>query len=223
MSNNFVVIIPSKSKSQIRQSVVDSHQKICSPTCKIVCEENTRGLSTFYNTKILESTEFPEYYVFIHDDVEIQDSFFIEKLIEGFKTYDIIGVAGSRKVSLKNKNIAWHLCERQYWRGAVTHPVKEDKTKLYVNSFGYSPDEVATVDGLFIAVHRRVFDDGVRFNQNYDFDFYDMAFCMNARLKGFKIGVVPIHLVHYSHGDGITRLTYTETQEKFREEYRKLL
>jgi hypothetical protein len=50
-----------------------------------------------------------------------------------------------------------------------------------------------------------------------------MAFSMNVRIAGFKLGVVPIFCTHYSHGDGIMRLTYLDTQEKFKNEYRNKL
>jgi len=189
-----------------------------------VAFENKKGLSAYYNESVqkwIHSTI--QNFVFVHDDVEIQDLQFFEKLSEGFETYDVVGVAGSKKVSLKGKTIAWHHTEREYYRGAVTHPLKEDQTKFFTNSYGFAPDEVATLDGLFIAANRRVFEAGVIFNENYKFDFYDMAFCMNARLKGFKVGVIPIHITHYSHGKGVMKITYAETQEKFREEYRKLL
>src|SRR6185312_4835731 len=57
---------------------------------------NRLGLPTVYNSRILAETS-KEFLVFIHDDVWLDDYFFSERLLEGLKTYDVIGLAGNRR------------------------------------------------------------------------------------------------------------------------------
>lgn len=191
--------------------------------------DNSLGLSTVYNQAVveeLESNSSIESFVFVHDDVEIHDLMFPAKLNHYFEKYRVLGLAGSRKISLKVPIVAWHTNERTYHRGMVVHPygVAGDQLgdlKYYGNSFGFMNDEVVAIDGLFIAAKREIFEGGVRFNEKFDFDFYDLAFSFNVRAKEFKIGVVPIFCVHNSHGSGIMKPRYAELQKLFIEEYGK--
>ncbi|MEJ0071989.1 MAG: hypothetical protein WDO24_28350 [Pseudomonadota bacterium] len=41
---------------------------------------------------------------------------------------------------------------------------------------------------------------GLRFDENFDFDFYDMDFCRQAETKGLRMGTAPISVQHASFG-----------------------
>ena len=57
---------------------------------------NTRGLPEIYNARI-DAPDAADLLVFVHDDVWIDDYFLAERVIEGLKAYDVIGVAGNRR------------------------------------------------------------------------------------------------------------------------------
>jgi len=61
-----------------------------------VAFENRRGLSDIYNARILAEAS-DDILVFIHDDVWIDDYFFVDRIIEGLQVYDVLGVAGNRR------------------------------------------------------------------------------------------------------------------------------
>ena len=66
---------------------------------------------------------------------------------------------------------------------------------------------------------RSAIDAGLRFNTNYKFDFYDIAFCLDAYKKNLKVGVEPILITHGSPGRGFLSPTFMQAQQKFVKEY----
>ncbi len=180
--------------------------------------ENAEGLSKRYNEAIeTELSHGTKYLVFVHDDVLITDAFWREKLREGFDKFDVIGVAGSSNFSVKRTPVCWSNCPQKDWAGAVEHPVRDKsggKTGTYVTSFGPTPKEVLVVDGLFMAVNLMKIGN-VRFDEKFDFDFYDADFCINCVKSGLKLGVVNVMCYHDSHGAGIRSERYENLQKEF--------
>ena len=193
--------------------------------------KNKLGLPKVYNISVNESLKTNENnshtetdaFIFVHHDVYIDDLRVFDKLATAFEEFDVVGIAGSRKVSMKQPVIAWHCSEREFWSGGCAHPQKDENgnTKIYYNSFGLFNQRVLTLDGVFLAVKRKVFENGIRFDENFDFDFYDMAFCLNCHKAGYKLGTAPIFCIHQSHGSGIHKLSYLHAQQKFVELYGK--
>ena len=194
--------------------------------------ENKEGLSTCYNKAIevflkRRQDELVNYkdsidaLVFVHDDVSLTDIFLDEKLETGFKTYGILGVAGSSKFSL-NEPVVWHNSPKECWSGAVEHPmVNKDVApgSFYYTLFGATPKTCAVIDGVFIAIDLTKIGK-LRFQEEFMFHFYDLAFCMEAYFEKIKIGTTNVHLTHMSHGD-YRNSGWTEMQDKFVKKYRK--
>lgn len=186
--------------------------------------ENTAGLSTRYNEAIDKHKDSVDALVFVHDDVFISDVFLDEKLEQGFKTYGILGVAGSSRFLL-NEPIVWHNSPKDTWSGSVEHPmVNKGATgstaqTYYWSSFGPAPKTCAVIDGLFIAADLKQIGK-VRFQPEFDFHFYDLAFCMEAYFEKVKVGTSNIHLTHMSHGNYASG-GWREMQEKFNKKYKK--
>ena len=189
---------------------------------------NTKGLSQVYNEAIdqisLKAEGLPDYVVFVHDDVKIQDLFFAEKLSEAHEKlgFDVVGLAGTRDLDFKRSNVyAWHtLAAPISYSGCVGHFTNPEKTKISYTSFGPMPSRVITVDGLFILCRTTtLLSKNVRFDENFTFDFYDMAFCLRAHFAGMKIGVTDISVVHGSVGNGIAAPKYAEAQKLFKIQY----
>ncbi|NDC31872.1 MAG: hypothetical protein EBZ58_13275 [Bacteroidetes bacterium] len=59
--------------------------------------ENRTGLSELYNKAIDESINTPCILVFIHDDVLITDWYWVQKIRDGLRRFDLIGVVGNTK------------------------------------------------------------------------------------------------------------------------------
>jgi len=158
--------------------------------------------------------------VFVHDDVEIYDSALCEKLETAFLDPDVVlvGVAGGKSFMLNRSNIvSWHTsCPPEAWAGAVAH--LRPNGDVYVNSYGPTGTAV-TVDGVFMAVRCQAMEEGLRFNEVFDFDFYDLAFSIDVYRAKKKAFVANIPILHHSHGLGIKDPKYAKATDKFKEIY----
>jgi hypothetical protein len=210
----------SGAQSILMDSVTPLQHKNVSVTTEFICN-NTRGLSTVYNEKLKQHGKDYECIVFAHDDVYIDDAFFIDKIKDGFDYgYDIVGVAGGINPVIKTPTL-WHLmCGRENLRGAAGH-FSEDMTNIFMTSFGPCNSRVTVLDGLFLAVNTKtVIPAGWKFNENYDFHLYDVASCLDANKLKLKMGVLPIHIIHKSHGlRSLEDPCFVKNQAKFIQEY----
>ena len=188
-------------------------------------EHNRRGLSTIYNEAIDREQKAGDFdaLVLVHDDVYLTDVFWKEKLEKGFENYDIIGLAGTSYLSLKNMNlttpIAWHNSPKDRWVGSVEHQTP-NKDSFQWTHFGPAPAPALTIDGLFIAVNLKTIED-VRFDEDFAFHFYDLCFCLDAYKKQKNVGVANIHTTHMSRGEGILNKEYNDLQAKFIKKWEK--
>lgn len=197
--------------------------------------ENKRGLPEVYNNYLKQigrdwKHATNSFIVFIHDDLEIHDQFFLEKVLKAHEKYDIVGLAGaiSQKYD-QTKPSVWHLCrENQHdARGFVSHSIPKGfngSAIAHINSayFGPTPDEVCVIDGLFISVNvQPLYDKKVTFDEDFEFHHYDMAFCVRAKQAGLKIGVYPIFCIHSGLGEFNTP-EWKESHQKFIEKYNNL-
>jgi len=175
---------------------------------------NTRGLPEIYNAGI-NATDASEILVFVHDDVWIDDYFIADRILDGMRTYDVIGVAGNRrKVPLQP---SWAFIDTEFtWddRANLSGSVAHGKNPFGpVSWFGAVPANCELLDGVFLAAKKSaLLLNGVFFDSRFDFHFYDMDFCRNARQCGLRIGTWPICLTHQSGGAFGTK----EWQEKYR-------
>ena len=163
---------------------------------------NKRGLPEIYNARI-QATDSPEILVFVHDDVWIDDYFIADRVIEGLRDYDVIGVAGNRRRSegqpawaFKDLKFTWD--DKSNLTGAIAH----GETPFGpISSFGPAPADCEFLDGVFIAANKSdLVENAVAFDARFDFHFYDMDFCRTARQKGLLLGTWPICLTHQSAG-----------------------
>jgi hypothetical protein len=173
--------------------------------------ENTKGLGENYNDCInhvlknhnINNEEFTYLhpneiiFLFVHDDVSIEDMFLTEKLNKAIEQYDIIGLAGTKHWELKSPAV-WNNSPREKHTGAVAH-TKDGHT--WMTSFGVF-GKALLIDGLFIAVKGEVFENTpIRFDPQFDFHFYDLDFCLQAYQQKLQVGTYPIWVTHNSIGD----------------------
>lgn len=170
----------------------------------LLFDNNTTGLPALYNAAIEQAARDPAILVFVHDDVSINDYFWTERIHEGLRQFDVLGLAGNRRRlphqpawAFTTAQFTWDSAE--YLSGTVGHGkgVATDG----VAYFGPTGVECKLLDGLMLVVDSaRLHDSGVRFDEQFAFHFYDMDFCRQAELKGLKMGTAPISVVHESAG-----------------------
>jgi hypothetical protein len=167
-------------------------------------DRNTRGLPAVYNQAIDEAKDDPALMVFVHDDVHLIDFYWVDYLVHGLSVFDIIGLAGNRRrVSWQP---SWCFINEQF---EMDRP--ENLSGLVGHGNGFPPDdiskygaprqEVKLLDGLFLAARSETLvNKGLRFDERFDFHFYDLDFCRQAEVLNLKMGTWSISLVHESGG-----------------------
>lgn len=177
---------------------------------------NKDGLPKVYN-KFISETYKDKRVIFVHDDVLIEDLFLIEKLDLAFEKFDIIGLAGSKKVDL-TRPAAWHLMsDRNDYIGEVAH--SKDKV-AWTTSYGPTNSRALVLDGLFLAVNvSKLLENKVEFDENFDFHHYDISFCLRANSNKLKMGVAPIKVTHFGLGDSMNTPEWHESEQRFKKLY----
>lgn len=192
---------------------------------RISCS-NTLGLPEVYNA-CLQQDKGADIKVFMHDDVWLDDCYFIDRIVEGLKHYDVIGVAGNKRrlpgqpgwacLSLKGNKL---VMEDYAWLSGTIGHGQQPFGKLA--RFGPVPAECEMLDGVLLAARRSVLlQKQVAFDPRFDFHFYDLDFCRSARSQGLRLGVWPIALTHQSRGmigNALWRRNYQHYLQKWQEE-----
>ena len=180
--------------------------------------DNTRALPEIYNARI-RAPDGSGLLVFVHDDVWIDDYFLADRVIEGLRTYDVIGVAGNRRRA--DHQPAWGFLDTRWtWdkanvSGSIAHGAKPFGA---VSFYGPAPADCELLDGVFLAARKSaLLASGVLFDPRFDFHFYDLDFCRSARSRGLRLGTWPICLTHQSGGTFGTE----EWRRKHREYFEK--
>lgn len=187
----------------------------------IFAEKNTKPLPVVYNTAIdLALQSKKDYLILCHDDVIIESDI-CYKLPDILRTeYDIVGVAGTTQCKLSEPAL-WHLMGGGFGsgnlHGAVAHG---SETQKHMTCFGPYPQRVILIDGVFMAIHRRVFE-RIRFDESNPagFHFYDLDYSLQCHQAGFKIGVSDILITHASPGLKEFTPEFLEGQKWFLEKW----
>jgi GT2 family glycosyltransferase len=185
-----------------------------------VAFQNTAGLSVVYN-RAIEAPDAAEILVFIHDDVWIDDYFFAERIKTSLQNFDIIGVAGNRRRVARQPSWAFGAPrpdnvfgrDRENYSGAVAHGNKPFGS---VDYYGETPAECELLDGVLLAAKRDVLrSSAVRFDERFDFHFYDMDFCRTARAAGLVLGCCAVAITHGSVGPGLGKPDWRRNYRKY--------
>jgi len=164
-------------------------------------QNNKDSLQKAYNKAIdFAMQENIQNLVLVHDDV-ILENFTDDKLKKLFEKYDVVGCAGTDKVSLV-KPALWHIMGgglgSKNLYGAVAHGDVDNK---HMTPFGSYPKRVILIDGVFMAIKRKVFQK-IKFDESCPskWHFYDLDYSMQCHKAGFKVGVGDILITHNSPG-----------------------
>lgn len=170
---------------------------------------NGAGLSHVYNIAIEESRDDPAMLLFVHDDVRLCDLFWADRLRDGLNAFDVIGIVGNRRRVPRQPSWAFSAVDfvsdrltvddRQNFSGAFCHG--EGAAPEGIDAFGPSGQSVKLLDGLFLAARSdTLWEKSVRFDERFEFHFYDLDFCRQAERAGLSLGTWPISVIHASKG-----------------------
>jgi len=74
--------------------------------------------------------------------------------------------------------------------------------------------------GLFISCKiNELLEKELLFDEDFEYHFYDIAFCLRANEKHVTCGVLPIRAIHFGLGDSMISEEWEQTQEKFKTKY----
>ncbi|MFH0129871.1 glycosyltransferase [Variovorax sp. VaC1] len=164
--------------------------------------ENRRGLSDVFNSAI-NAADANGMLVFVHDDVWLEDFFLADRISDGLRAYDVIGLAGNRR--LPKRHVSWNYIDTDLtWddlsnlSGIIAHGLQPFG---HIDCFGSVPADCELLDGVFLAANRQtLLAKAVQFDPRFDFHFYDIDFCRTARQQGLRLGTWPISITHQSDG-----------------------
>ena len=188
-------------------------------TYEVVRARNAKSLTAAYNRGIEMSRG--ELLVFCHDDIEIMQADFGQRLLADFEQYDVFGVAGTSRMV----DGYWGTAGQPLLFGQVLQKDQDkDGYTLYMFDFHDKPmPQIQGLDGLFIAARREAAEH-IGFDQErFDgFHLYDADFSFRAHLAGLRVGVSRwILLFHQSHGD--KNAEWQRGMDRFQEKFREVL
>jgi hypothetical protein len=180
--------------------------------------ENTLGLPILYNRIIEESVNDRAILIFIHDDVSIDDPHWLTKIVKALKVFDIVGLAGNKRRLPQQPN--WYFTDakltpdtKENLSGIVYH-TQQSQSKPFL--YGASFQQVKLLDGLMLMCHSKTLvSNDIRFDEQFDFHFYDLDFCRQAEMENVTMGTWNIFVTHDSYGNF--------EDEKWRSNYHKYL
>jgi GT2 family glycosyltransferase len=158
--------------------------------------ENVESLAVRYNQAIKKALDNDyDALILVHDDVKLEIDP-TESLEINFENFDVIGVAGTSKVTLQSPAL-WHLMGSNL-HGFLYHDIDGNK---FPTNFGPYPHRVVMIDGVFMALNRKAMET-VKFDETNPckFHFYDLDYSMSCHLAGLKVGVGNSLITHESPG-----------------------
>jgi hypothetical protein len=167
-------------------------------------DNNRTGLPVLYNEAVRQSSSDAAILIFIHDDVHLCDFFWPMHIVNGLQAFDIVGLVGNTRRlpgqpawCFKNSSFVWD--DSGNLSGSVAHGTGFPPTVL--NRFGPPGKAVKLLDGFFLAVRSEtLLSRGIRFDESFDFHFYDMDFCRQAEQHGLRMGTWTLSAIHESGG-----------------------
>jgi GT2 family glycosyltransferase len=140
--------------------------------------------------------------VFLHDDIWLDDIFIASQIRAGLEKFDVIGLAGNKVLhpdapawTSRDDAMQW---DWENLSGIVCHG---DLPFGAPRIFGSVPARVQLLDGVLIAARiSSLLDAGIRFDERFDFHFYDLDFSRQANAAGLSVGTWPISITHVSNG-----------------------
>jgi hypothetical protein len=207
-------------KSALGRSLTEAYANF--PVKQKIYFENSKPLPVCYNDAIAGCTDPDEILMFVHDDILIVDYFWMDLVFSAFQCFDILGVAGNKRRVPRQPGWAF-IDDRSTWdewtnlSGVVGHG-RQFPCKL--SCYGPTGQSCKLLDGVFLASKKSILEqNGIRFDEMFDFHFYDLDFCRQGEQKNLRMGTIPLSIIHESEGNFGTpqwRRNYEKYLEKWK-------
>jgi len=154
--------------------------------------DNRAGLPKVYNMALDEARDDPSVMIFAHDDIHLIDFYWQSKVFEALEVFDIAGLAGSLvrepgQPSWLFSNTKFEINNPHQLSGIVGHGNQFPPNNISV--YGVPRQEVKLLDGLMIFCRSDTLNDNnIRFDEQFDFHFYDLDFCRQIEQHHLKMG-----------------------------------
>ncbi len=182
---------------------------------------NKSGLSELYN-KAIEKHSDSDYWIFCHDDLQINDFDFYQKVKES--KFDVMGPVGGcywgipPGFDVEHKPLIWTTatCGKGA-SGFMNHDLTSSgHPGIYLpSSYGPAPLPTTSLDGCCLILNKHAVEKGLRFDSSMTFHWYDIALCAEARKLGLNIGTVPVLCTHGSVGASVVQPEFMKAQNRF--------
>jgi len=166
---------------------------------EVVGIHDARSLAEAYNRGAAKARG--DVLIFAHDDIELRTSDFAARLFAHLDRYDGVGVAGASRIT----GPRWDHAGQRHIHGHVLHVPPEGKPGVLLMAAGFQRpvcEDVRVLDGVFVAVHRRVWEKHHFDFKTFDgFHGYDLDFTRRASEAGARFAVpLDLLLLHRSTG-----------------------
>lgn len=167
--------------------------------------DNRAGLSKVYNMALDEARADPSVMIFAHDDLHLIDFYWLDKVYQALEVFDIGGLAGNKtrvpaQPSWLFPDTSFKIGNLADLSGIVAHGRQFPPSNLSV--YGAPRQQVKLLDGLMLFAHSETLvRNDLRFDERFDFHFYDLDFCREAEKRGMTLGTWDISVIHESMGN----------------------
>jgi len=145
---------------------------------------------------------------FRHDDLEFLNNSnllandILKYQYEHDKKIGVAGVIGT--MNLERSMAWWNPLRQVNGIGSIIQCNKNEKgedIEYPMNDWKTMNDHVVSMDGCCLFFHKRLFEDGLRFDENLEgYHFYDVDICLESLRRGYKNLIIPIDTRHKSIG-----------------------
>ncbi len=201
---------------------VQEYMRLGYPIKPCIAFDNRRGLPAVYNAAI-DEVQADDIIVFVHDDVMILDHFWPERVLSGFRQFDLLGLAGN--VQRAPRQQSWciidggQLDHPQNLSGSVAHGTA---FPFVIYAFGPPLRQCRLLDGVFLAIKKATLSQsGLSFDERFDFHCYDMDFCRQAEQRGLTMGTIPLAIMHASVGGAFGSASWRENWKRYLDKWRE--
>lgn len=199
--------VANEAKYQASKAAILEH---CGPSSRLLRTSSNRSIAEAYNELIRQVREQDdvEALVLLHEDVEILEDRFENKLrdlITSRPDVGVIGAIGGRNVT----SLKW-------WQGTVVGRVFEGRGIMQGRE---RSGDVDSVDGFMLVLTPATFRT-LEFDENISgFHGYDFDYCAQTRKAGLAVTIVDVNVAHHSKGGYGNLAAYREANRVLAEKW----
>jgi hypothetical protein len=192
------LVVCSIDEARLERACASYRERLGAALVEIVALRDARSLAEAYNRGIDRARG--DAIVFSHDDVEVLSQDFAARLEAHLAAYDVVGVAGTRRLCGGGWYFAGH--PHDYMLVVSPHPDTGRPTLVIEGAGALVADGIQALDGLMLAARadaaRSLRFDDATFDH---FHLYDLDFSFRAHLAGLRLAVCrDLVLLHASRG-----------------------